>query len=314
MAGLIAAHYFRNHKPYIIERQKSIPDNHSAVLRFRTDAVSRIVGIPFRQITVRKAIVHDQHFLDGPNPYAANQYSLKVANAILDRSVWNVDAATRYVAPGDFTKQMVNGLNNIELGNSAAIKTILDKNRKEPVISTIPMPALMDMVSWKDKPTFGYMPIWVITGDIIMPEVNVNQTIYFTSLDVPEYRASLVGNHIIIECCSEPCEEGGELSVIHQVLDFFGIPMATASVENVRMRRQQYGKITPIDDSPRKEFMYTMTREYNVYSLGRFATWKQILLDDVCHDLEVISSMITSEQKRSLYHQNLLIARKETKV
>jgi len=34
---------------------------------------------------------------------------------------------------------------------------------------------------------------------------------------------------------------------------------------------------------------------YNVYSLGRYATWRNILLDDVYHDINVIKQLMDSD-------------------
>jgi hypothetical protein len=41
MAGLIAGHMLRRHSPEIHEAASSLPNNHSALLRFRSDAVAK---------------------------------------------------------------------------------------------------------------------------------------------------------------------------------------------------------------------------------------------------------------------------------
>lgn len=73
-------------------------------------------------------------------------------------------------------------------------------------------------------------------------------------------------------------------------------------------KEHRLGKIAPIKDDVRKDFIYTMTREYGIYSLGRFACWKQTLLDDVVDDCHVIHRLISAEGKRSAYHQSLAVA------
>ena len=50
----------------------------------------------------------------------------------------------------------------------------------------------------------------------------------------------------------------------------------------------------PIDDKIRKDFIYTLTEKYNIFSVGRFATWRQLLLDDVVNDISVIERLIAS--------------------
>ena len=42
-----------------------------------------------------------------------------------------------------------------------------------------------------------------------------------------------------------------------------------------------------------------MTNKYKIYSVGRFATWRQLLLDDLINDLKMIDSFITSDSNYS---------------
>jgi hypothetical protein len=61
---------------------------------------------------------------------------------------------------------------------------------------------------------------------------------------------------------------------------------------------QKYAKITPIDDDERKSFMHWATVTHNVYSLGRFATWRpNLLLDDLINDIRKIDKWIGSTNK-----------------
>jgi hypothetical protein len=36
-----------------------------------------------------------------------------------------------------------------------------------------------------------------------------------------------------------------------------------------------------------------MTDKFGVYSVGRYATWRQILLDDVVRDIEIVEGFVT---------------------
>ncbi len=48
-------------------------------------------------------------------------------------------------------------------------------------------------------------------------------------------------------------------------------------------------KILPIDEDVRKRFIMWASDKHQVYSLGRFATWRPgLLLDDVVNDVRVI--------------------------
>jgi hypothetical protein len=112
---------------------------------------------------------------------------------------------------------------------------------------------------------------------------------------LPEYRASIVGSRLIIELVA-PVENLSEK--VFEVLDFFGVQAGVAT--DTAIRKQDYGKMLPIDDQLRKEFMHYATVEYGIYSLGRFATWRTILLDDVVDDLAVIERMMSSKYETRL--------------
>jgi len=286
MAGLIAANYFRKSSPVIVEKQPGLPNNHGALLRFRSDKVFNVVGLQAKRVKVRKSIVYGPDFMSDCNPYLANQYSMKVTGRIEDRSIWNLDTEDRYIAPSDFLERMADGC-NIEYG-----REIKDWSRAEQIISTMPMPALMKILGWKDIPDFNFKPIWTITAEI--PYANINQTIYFPELDVPYYRASFVGSKVIIEFIREPWYDGGEAHrLAAEVIDYFGIEVDDTRLV-IEIKHQKLGKMLPIDEQLRKEFMHHATVNYGVYSLGRFATWRPILLDDVVDDLAVIERMMKS--------------------
>jgi hypothetical protein len=97
------------------------------------------------------------------------------------------------------------------------------------------------------------------------------------------------GHHLLTP---DPGDEAE--SIIDEVVDFFGIDPKQFIREDVNVKHQLIGKMVPIDDHLRKEFMHHATSRYNIYSLGRFATWRPILLDDVVDDLTVIEKMMFS--------------------
>jgi hypothetical protein len=285
MAGLIAANYFRKQNPNVVELQKALPKNHGALLRFRTDKVFNVVGLKARKVMVRKSVVFGDDFMVGANPYLANMYSMKVTGKVEDRSIWNLDTEPRYIAPDDFIERLADGC-NIEYNNAI---TATDKKQIDSVISTIPMPVLMRLLGWKDIPKFDFKPIW--TAICEFPNVDVNQTIYFPDMEVPYYRASFVGSKFIVEFIRDPGDEA--FNLCKEVIDYFGIACAGGSTPISKM--QPFGKMLPIDDELRKEFMHWATGNFNIYSLGRFATWRPILLDDLINDLAVIERMMSSK-------------------
>ena len=291
MAGLLAANMLRRHKPIIYEKRPSLPSNHAAVLRFRTEGVSRATGIPFKKVRVNKAIcAPDGEMITTPNLRYSNMYALKTLGRVLDRSILNLDVVDRWIAPADFINHMASSV-DIRFGQEFWPNT---EYCKEPIISTIPMPHLMNLLGWEKKPEFSSKSIWVITGTIIDPEVDVYQTIYYPETANPVYRASITGNQLIVEMVFTPDSTPEE--ILPMVAWDFGLGYPKFS--DCSCSRQFFGKIGPIDQIARKQFIFAASERYHIYSLGRFATWRQILLDDLVQDVQFIEGFIA---QRDLY-------------
>ena len=193
LAGLIAGNIFRNYSPRIIEMQSSLPSNHKAILRFRDHSVSKATGIEFKKVKVSKAIAYKGEWLSRSNPKVANLYSIKVTGKVQSRSCWNLNDAERFLSPDDFIMRIAKGL---KINYSETLhKSMFDG---QPIISTIPMPAMMDIVGWKEKPDFPFRSIWSCWCEIMDYDISVNQTIYYPDLKDPYYRASLLGNKLIL--------------------------------------------------------------------------------------------------------------------
>ena len=95
----------------------------------------------------------------------------------------------------------------------------------------------------------------------------------------------MTGNKLIIESMYEPSKD--EIFGVIESFGFSDIQMPT-----VYQGYQTFGKLKPMDESARKSFMYKVSREYNIWSLGRFACWRNIMLDDVYEDMYKIRKMI----------------------
>lgn len=301
MAGLLAGNMLRRFDPVIYEAQSELPNNHAALLRFRSDAASKVTNIPFKKVKVQKAIQLFAKQYNEPMISLSNMYSDKVTDKVIGRSIANLDDAERFIAPDHFIDQMSKGL-NIEF-NSKLTKATLDDqltSLKIDMISTIPMPMLMDMVDWPDKPEFKWKPIWSVWGKIKKPETDVYQTIYFPDKNKRYYRASITGDTFIVEYISPPQELTLESETRNILWHAFGIE--DAILDGLKIKRQEYGKLLPIDEQARKEFILYMTDKYRVYSLGRFATWRQILLDDIVDDVKRIERFV---EQRDHYTRRL---------
>ena len=265
-------------------------DTHKAVLRFRSNKIFRTLGIPFKKEKVYKGIWHN----DKPvslSPRYINLYSRKVSDKLSIRSISNLDTVERYIAPADFHDQ----LRNICKGRieyNEPVDTIIQgqmaNNEKKPcMVSTLPMFVLaklagVDINISKDK---NVKPIKVTRLDLDI-ESDVYMTYYYTDPTVNCYRASLEGSQLIIESMFDISDED-----IKVVMRSFGLTGVNSTVA-VKDFEQHNGKISKMDEEARKEFIFQMTYNHRIYSLGRFATWRNLVLDDVFDDILVIRRML----------------------
>lgn len=293
LAGLLSANMLRKFSPTVMEAQSELPNNQSALLRFRSDRVGSACAIPFRKVGVHKAIKYDGRLITSPNLQLSNMYSQKVTGSILSRSINNLEPVDRYIAPLDLIQRMSVGI-DIQYDSGLSSDSIAIHHKGDiwpeaPIISTIPMPALMKIVGWPDIPDFPHQQIWTQTATIDDPECDVYQTIYYPDPLTDQYRISVIGNVVISEFIREPTLNTGKHTMV-ALREDFGI--AANKLVNLKQSSQKYGKIRPIDEALRKEFIYEMTEKYNIYSVGRFATWRQLLLDDVVTDIQHIENFI----------------------
>ena len=262
---------------------------HNAILRFRTDRISKITGIPFKKVKVYKGIWYNDKEVKLSPRYIA-QYARKVSNTITARSIVNQETVDRYIAPSDLYAQM------LKLAGEPLYdrKLVLNKDQ-EPVISTIPLNVTcFDLgISIKLNTIMSNL-IYISKYEI--SNCDIYMTNYYPESDTGVYRASLSGNELIIES-------------INKILTYSDMSMVKKSfgIDTIKPKliiasfEQHDGKLVPFDDKERKALIYKLTKEYNIYSIGRYAIWKNILLDDVVQDIEVVKRMIyKSEYDRSI--------------
>jgi hypothetical protein len=166
-----------------------------------------------------------------------------------------------------------------------------EMKRQAPIISTIPMPRLMDILDWKPKPAFDYRNGYNISATI-------DRCNAFVSLMVPDpaypfSRISITGSRLVVEIPQlDESFDKEATSWAHMALSLLGIEVSRAV--NIQSRVQTYVKILPTDEDARREFIYWATTEFGIYSLGRFATWRPgLLLDDLIKDVRLIEGWIT---------------------
>lgn len=297
MAGLLAANFLRDDLEKVFEVQRDIPNNHSAILRFRSSIVGDTLNIPFKKVTMLKAIASEGNAVSD-----ALNYSFKTNGEINLRSIATAkgEFVERYIAPQDFITQMAKPCREkISLGTPfipgpASMRHELGKL----TISTIPMPVMMDIVNYPKhlRPKFRSIPGATITADIITP-CDVHVSLYVPGPKFPFYRVSVTGAQLIIEYAFPFGDEGKTTSQeqedISAAVHLLGFDEKSMRLGNIKFSRSSYAKILSCDDNLRKKFIIWLTDKHNIYSLGRFATWRPgLLLDDCINDLRQITTMI----------------------
>lgn len=288
LTGLIAAYAFKDAE---IHEYLNAPRIHKAVLRFRSPSISELTGIPFKKVTVHKAVAIHGRFVT-PNLQLMNQYSFKVTGGYYERSIGNLDPVTRYIAPEDFHQQMFDAhRERIVLGSQ---ESLIDM--ETPVISTLPLSVLVKEFGIEvnlPESALASTPIYVTTIDY--DHCDLYQTVYFPVLNTPVYRASMTGSKLIIEAMGQISKND-----VYMVQDTLGLPNKNPEPSEWCVC-QKIGKFHPLEENYRKHLMYEITSSFGIYSLGRHATWRKILLDDVACDIDRIKSMI----RTSLYDRML---------
>ncbi len=295
MAGLLAAGMLRKDCHKVIEAKDSLPDNHSAVLRFKTSIVGDTLNIPFKKVKAVKAV---HPWL---NPVAdVMAYSKKTNGNYTLRSITsaNGDLVERFIAPPNFPSKMAEAV-QCEIVFGVKVGTNFLQSLSMPAISTLPMPVLMDLLPWDGpKPQFQSLEGWTVTAEL--PGCDMYCSLYIPDpLKIP-YRVSINGSQLIIETTyrSDPGnEEILRDAILADAFEALGLRGKTGFM-NPKIQRQKFIKILPIDETVRRKFIIWASDNHNIFSLGRFATWRPgLLLDDVVNDVRVIQHI----QKNSNY-------------
>jgi len=287
IAGLLAANMLRRYDPVVVEAKEKLPNNHSAVLRFRSRVVADTLGIDFRKVSVIKAT------LPHKNPVAdALSYSYKNTGVFRsDRSITDsVSYAERYVAPPDLLSRMAEGV-DVRYGQEYSFD---DADR---VISTIPMPNLMAALDYapyrEGRIDFGWVGGVNVRARIVDCDAYVS--VYVPDPSFPFSRVSVTGDELIVEMPNQGLA-GVDPHHTANAAAHLILGIRPYMVEDVKVYEQPYAKIVPIDEDERREFMFwASTIRRRSFSLGRFATWRPSLLaDDLVKDVKVIERLMNS--------------------
>lgn len=291
MAGLVAANLLRRYNPVVFERQQILPHNHSALLRFRSPAVGDATSVPFVNVKVRKGIWDGHTVRNDCTILTGNHYSRNASGSYGERSIWNMAPADRWLSPPDFVEQISRSV-DVRLNVPFSLLDHGQGTDDHIAISTLPMPVMMAMTKYPGPvPEFKWSPIFTIKLQLDC-DSSIYQTIYNGGEDYRWYRATVHGTELTVECSIEPSNHFLADTVNQIVHSCFGICLDHyRPVERSLVKRQEYGKIVPTDEAARRGFILWLTEKYHIYSLGRFATWRQILLDDIVADVKMIEKL-----------------------
>lgn len=274
LAGLIAAHGLPGMP--IIDRNATPSESHKALLRFRSTAVADLTGIEFRPVTVRKGIWMDGQWIE-PNIACANHYSRKVIGKLVDRSIWQLSPETRWIAPLNFYDQLIDSVaNRIEWGVEADWES-------GGLISTAPLPVMLNALKINTPLEFKRAPITVRRW--LVDDCDAHQTVYYPTPHHNLYRASITGNLLIAEYSGED-----SIHCTHDLLDSFALD--SDNLTPFGESTQDYGKIAAVDEGERKALISKLTVGRDIFCIGRYGTWRNILLDDVVHDVAVVKRLM----------------------
>jgi hypothetical protein len=278
MSGLLCANMLRRHEIIVYEKQPKLPNNHHAVLRFRTPEVGNILGIPFKKVNMIKTYIPFSNIVAD-----SLSYSRKVTGQFLsDRSIIaGTVQAERWIAPSYLIRLMAENI-NVEYEN------INVYHPTYPIISTIPMPDLMNLLNYDPSHNIGfdYKPGIVFSAKILECDAYVS---ILNPGPQAWSRATITGNQLIIEFPSmKEIPETYELAEVYHQMGLYDAVMLDGE-----FKKQNYFKIMDIDNAERKKFMRWATVKHNIYSLGRYATWRpKLLLDDLVQDVRKIEEWI----------------------
>jgi hypothetical protein len=281
MSGLLAANMLRRHDIFVFEKQSKLPNNHYAVLRFRTSNVGDVLGIQFKKVNMIKTHVEWSNIVADSLSYSKKCTGIyKSDRSIIEGTI----TSERYVAPPDLIEQMSKNI-NIKYGINYNFK---DNN--VPCISTIPMQILMNLLDYQHSISFNSKSGVILTG--IIKNCDSYVSVLFPGHEAYS-RATITGNQLIVEFPDNIVDFSDNIKYIA-----YSLGIEEQDIMEMNTKRQDYFKITEINETERKKFQRWATVNHNIYSLGRYSTWRpKLLLDDLVEDVRKIEGWITGGLK-----------------
>lgn len=280
LAGLLAGRMLHHKDPILHEAQASLPNNHSAVLRFRSTVVGDTLGIQFKKVNLIKDSLPWRNTIASALAYSEKN----LGKFRSDRSIIaGITQSERYIAPADLIQRMARGL-NIKYGKA------YEFGREKVCVSTIPMPTLMTLLDYPNKDQINFNGVPGINIKARIPNCDAYVSLLVPHPDLAYSRISITGDELIVEVPNVE-ELNDPRSVLSSAAHHLGIKPSVLT--DITHHTTRYAKISPIDEMARKDFIYWATDQHGIFSLGRFATWRPgLLLDDLVRDIRLIDGWL----------------------
>ena len=301
MAGSVASGAFGVYAPVNYDlRAGNEESEHKAVMRLRDVNVAKYLGVQVEPITVWKSVADEDRLLESADIRLNNLYSLKLYGELGERSLRSLGRVQRWLirgVPRPRDTQWNHRLVKLTPG-LATFKCMGEYHEYsyDVCISTIPMRFALEAAGYHiSRAQFESKSIYVWTATV-KHKCTLHQTIYFPIFGTSVYRATLQGQQFIIESIDDA------KLCISDVAWYFGLE--EEDFEDIKMHQQNMGKLVPIDEHMRHQYIYELTDRFNVYSLGRYAIWKPIRADHLVGDVEKIHQLASLSRNAMLYERN----------
>ena len=193
--------------------------------------IGDVLGIPnFKRVSMMKSVESIG------NAVADNMaYSLKCTGQATLRSIITAESRIheRFIGPPNLIVMMAQRVNGeIKFGEPVTASQLLFNPSEKPVISTIPMPALMKLLDYKGIPEFSYVHGFNINVDL--NNMNAYASVYVPSNDYAFNRVSATGHRLTIEYAAP----GHAVDEVQKIVN--EMPEAKIN-EQVRLAAQRIG-------------------------------------------------------------------------
>jgi len=272
--------------------------HHKAIMRLREKAIGDAFGLSLRKITVWKGIYFRGEFYDRYMPNVNNLYSKKVLGYVGERSLGALGKVDRYTFPAGATivpaGKVFYSYKLIAVEPGRLIFQTPEGEKEvfyDFCISTIPLVVLAPLCGFACSPEeIRARPIYLARCGLKIPS-DVFQTFYVPEEKYKIYRASVDGDRLIFEAVAPLGPEDVYAEITELTEELFGLGKEI-DCDSFTFHKQDLGKIIE-NREVSNAAVWWFTDKFKIYSLGRFALWRPLRMDQVFKDMRIITKMIS---------------------